>query len=230
MQSISIEGQLRKSTGKAETRELRKTGQVPCSIYGGNENLNFSAPVTAFKDLVYTPEFYTAKIKLDGKELEAVMQGIQFDPVTDDLLHIDFLELHPDKKVTLSLPVKLEGIPAGVRAGGKVNLRMKKMKVRLYPKDLIEHITIKIDHLELGKSVRVGDFELPGIEFLNAPHIPIISVLIPRLAKEETPVAATTAAAATATTPAAGTATAPAAGAKPEEKKKDEKKKDDKKK
>jgi large subunit ribosomal protein L25 len=229
MKSISIEGKIRQSTGKTETRELRRNAQVPCSIYGGNENLNFSAPVTAFKDLVYTPEFYTAKIKLDGKEVEAIMQGIQFDPVTDDLLHIDFMELHPDKKVTLSLPVKLEGIPAGVRAGGKVNLRMKKLKVRLYPKDLIEHITLKIDHLELGKSIRIGDFELPGIEFLNAPHIPIISVLIPRVAKEETPVAAT-AVAATAATPAAGTSAAPAAGAKPEEKKKDDKKKDDKKK
>jgi large subunit ribosomal protein L25 len=180
---------------------------------------------------VYTPEFYTAKINVEGKEIEAVMQAIQFDPVTDALIHIDFLELHPDKKVTLDLPVRLEGIPVGVRAGGKVNQRMKKMRVRLYPKDLLEHITIKIDHLELGKSVRVGDFELPGIEFLNAPHIPIVSVLIPRIAKEETPVAATAAAATTAATPAAGAAPAGEKGAaKPEEKKKDDKKKDDKKK
>lgn len=230
MRSITIEGQLRKSTGKSDTRELRKSGQVPCSIYGGKENLNFTAPLPAFKDLVYTPEFYTAKIKVDGKEIEAVMQAIQFDPVTDALIHIDFLELHPDKKVTLDLPVRLEGIPVGVRAGGKVNQRIKKMRVRLYPKDLIEHITIKIDQLELGKSVRVGDFELPGIEFLNAPHIPIVSVLIPRVAKEETP-AATTAAATTAAAPAAGAAPAGDKGAaKPEDKKKDDKKKDEKKK
>ncbi|MBA2423422.1 MAG: 50S ribosomal protein L25 [Chitinophagales bacterium] len=229
MKSISIEGQVRQSTGKTQTRELRKNGQIPCSIYGVKENLSFSAPATSFKDLVYTPEFYTAKISLNGSIIEAVMQDIQFDPVTDDLIHIDFLEIHPEKKLTLELPVNLEGIPAGVRAGGKINQRMKKMKVRLFPKDLIEHITIKIDHLELGRSVRVGDFEIPGVEFLNSPNIPIVSVLIPRVVKEETPVAATAAVAAP--TPAAGAAPAAEKGAvKLEEKKKDEKKKEDKKK
>ncbi|MBA2407343.1 MAG: 50S ribosomal protein L25 [Chitinophagales bacterium] len=229
MQSISIEGQVRQFTGKSQTRELRKNGQVPCSLYGSNKNVNFSAPATSFKDLVYTPEFFTAKITLNGSVIDAVMQDLQFDPVTDNLIHIDFMEIDPDKKLTLELPIRLEGIPAGVRAGGKVNQRMKKMKVRLLPKDLIEHITIKIDHLELGRSVRVGDFEIPGVEFLNAQNIPIVSVLIPRAAKEEAPVAAT--AAAVAPTPAAGAAPAAEKGAaKPEEKKKDEKKKEDKKK
>src|SRR6187200_3600396 len=103
MKSIIIEGEARKTTGKRETRELRKKEMVPCSIYGGNENINFVAPLKAFKDLVYTPEFYTATLKVDGKEINAVMQDIQFDPLTDDLIHIDFLELHPDKKVTVDL-------------------------------------------------------------------------------------------------------------------------------
>ena len=92
MKSIIIEGEARKTTGKRETRELRKKEMVPCSIYGGNENINFVAPLKAFKDLVYTPEFYTATLKVDGKEINAVMQDIQFDPLTDDLIHIDFLD------------------------------------------------------------------------------------------------------------------------------------------
>ena len=99
MQSITIEGQIRKSAGKRETRELRKNGQVPCSLYGGKDTLNFSAPATSFKNLVYTPEFLIAKIILDGKEREALMQDLQFDPVTDQLTHLDFqsIELNVDK-------------------------------------------------------------------------------------------------------------------------------------
>ena len=226
MKSITIEGEARKTTGKRETRELRKKEMVPCSIYGGKENINFVAPLKAFKDLVYTPEFYTATLKVDGKEINAVMQDIQFDPITDDLIHIDFLELHPDKKVTVDLPIRLEGTAAGTREGGKVNLRMKKLKVRLYPKDMMEHLSINIAGLELGKSIRVDEIKAAdGIEFLNAPHIPVVSVLIPRAAKEETP-AVTAAATPVAGAPAAG-ATPPAAekGAKADDKKKEDKKK-----
>jgi large subunit ribosomal protein L25 len=218
MQSITIEGQIRKSAGKRETRELRKNGQVPCSLYGGKDTLNFSAPATSFKNLVYTPEFLIAKIILDGKEREALMQDLQFDPVTDQLTHIDFLEMNADKKVTVDIPIKLEGIPAGVRAGGKINQRMKKLKVRMYPKDLVPFISIKVDHVELGKSVRISDLKNEGFEFLAAPNFPILSVIIPRVVKEETPVAAAPAAA-------ASPAAAPAAAAEKGAAKKDDKKK-----
>src|SRR5215831_12724560 len=135
MKTITIEGQVRKATGKSETNALRKSGQVPCSIYGGKENINFSAPVAAFKALVYTPEFYTATIVIDGKQVNTVMQHLQFHPLTDEIQHIDFLELNDDKKINVELPVKLEGVPAGTKEGGKINHRMKKLKVRLYPKD-----------------------------------------------------------------------------------------------
>src|SRR6476659_2995929 len=147
------------------------------------------------------------------------MQDLHFDPLSDDLIHIDFLELHPDKKVTIDLPIRLEGTAAGTREGGKVNLRMKKLKVRLYPKDMMEHLSINIAGLELGKSIRVDEIKAEGIEFLNAPHMPVVSVLIPRAAKEETP-AVTTAATPAAGAPAAG-ATPPAAekGAKADDKK-----------
>jgi len=230
MKSINIEGKSRSNTGKKETGTLRKQGNIPCSIYGGKENVNFYAPSTSFKELVYTPEFYTANISVDGKTFSCVMQDIQFHPISDEILHIDFRELNPEKKMILELPVKLEGTPAGAKEGGKIYQRMKRIRVRLLPKDLIEHITVKIDHLTLGKSVRVGDMKMDGIEFLNAPHIPIVSVLIPRVEKEEAPAAATTeAAAATAAAPAAGT-TPPAAGTTPPAAEKGAEKKEDKKK
>ncbi len=226
MKSITIEGTVRTNSGKKEAFEVRRQGNIPCSLYGGSDNVNFFAPVAAFKDLVYTPEFYTAQINVDGKQYNCVMQDIQFDPISDDVLHIDFREMHPEKKIVLELPVNLEGTAPGVKEGGRIFLRMKKMKVKLYPKDLVEHITVKVDHLDLGKSVRVSELNIPGIEFLNAPNIPIVSVLIPRVEKEAAPAAATTTAAAATTEAAAGEAP-PAAekGAPKADDKKKEKKK-----
>jgi large subunit ribosomal protein L25 len=226
MKAINIEGTVRSNIGKKSTGDLRKSGNIPCSIYGGESNVNFYAPKTAFKELVYTPEFYAANISVSGKVYNCVMQDIQFHPITDQILHIDFRELNPEKKITVELPVKLEGAPVGVREGGKINQRMKRLRVRLLPKDLVEHITVKIDHLGLGKSVRVGEMSLDGVEFLNAPHIPIVSVLVPRIEKEEAPAAAAAETPAAATT-AAGTA--PAAGATPPADKGGEKKEEKKK-
>jgi large subunit ribosomal protein L25 len=190
MKSITIEGKVRSNIGKQVTNTLRKEANVPCSIYGGKENVNFYAPKTAFKELVYTPEFYTATIKIEGNDYNCVMQEIQFHPLTDEILHIDFRELHADKKIILELPVLLQGVAPGAKEGGRVNQRMKKVKVRLLPRDMVEHITVDISHLTLGKAVRVGEIKIEGIEFLNAPHIPIVNVLVPRIVKEETPVAA----------------------------------------
>ncbi|HYV92006.1 MAG TPA: 50S ribosomal protein L25/general stress protein Ctc [Chitinophagales bacterium] len=211
MKAITIEGTPRNDVGKKNTQSLRKQGQIPCSIYGGTENINFYAPINSFKELVYTPEFYTAQISVEGKQFNCVMQDIQFHPISDEVLHIDFREMHPEKKIVLELPVKLEGIAPGVKEGGRIYQRMKKMKVRLLPKDLIEHITVKIDHLGLGKSVRVDEVKMEGIEFLNAPHIPVVSVLIPRIEKEEVPAVA--AVAVEGAVPAEGAA--PVAGAVP---------------
>src|SRR6185503_3927686 len=196
---------------------------------GGTENINFYAPINSFKELVYTPEFYTAQITVEGKQFNCVMQDIQFHPISDEVLHIDFREMHPEKKIVLELPVKLEGIAPGVKEGGRIYQRMKKMKVRLLPKDLIEHITVKIDHLGLGKSVRVDEVKMEGIEFMNAPHIPIVSVLIPRIEKEVVPVAAAAVEGAVpveGAAPVAG-ATPPAGekGAAPAEEKKEKKEK-----
>src|SRR5215831_5734509 len=113
MKAITIEGKNRSDVGKKNTASLRKDGNIPCSIYGGKANVNFYAAKTSFKELVYTPEFYTANISVDGKNFSCVIQEIQFHPISDEILHIDFRELNPEKKMILELPVKLEGTPAG---------------------------------------------------------------------------------------------------------------------
>jgi large subunit ribosomal protein L25 len=216
MNTITIEGQLRTEFGKAATRQLRSEEKVPGVIYGGAKEINFSAPVTAFKNLVYTPEFMLAELNIDGTPFRCVLKDIQFDKVSDKLIHVDFLELVEDKKITVTLPLKFKGVPAGVKAGGKLVTKMKSLKVKTFPKHLLEHIDIDISHLELNDNLRVQDVKAENMEVLNSPRIPIASVTLTRQLKQEeatvpkTPVAAATTA--TAAGPAAKAApAAPAA-------------------
>jgi large subunit ribosomal protein L25 len=194
MKTITIEGQLRSGFGKKATRQLRSEGQVPCVIYGGPQTVNFSVPVRAFKELIYTPEFQLAEIKIDGKVYRCVLKDQQFDPVTDALAHVDFLELVEDKKLVVTLPIKFTGLPAGVKAGGKFVARMKALKVKTYPRHLKEHIELNVDDLELNKNIRVEDVKEEGFEIMNSPRIPIASVVMTRVLKQEEATATTAAA------------------------------------
>ena len=218
MNTITIEGQLRTDFGKAATRQLRSEEKVPGVIYGGAKEINFSAPVTAFKNLVYTPEFMLAELNIDGTRYRCVLKDIQFDKVSDKLIHVDFLELVEDKKVTVTLPLKFKGIPAGVKAGGKLVTKMKSLKVKTFPKHLLEHIDIEISHLELNDNLRVQDVKVANMEVLNSPRIPIASVTLTRQWKQEeatTPKAPVAAAATPAVTPPpAGKSAPPAPAAK----------------
>ena len=209
MKSITIEGQLRTESGKKDTRQLRSQKMVPGVIYGGSNEINFSAPATAFKDIVYTPEFMLAEISIDGKTYRCVLKDIQFDKVTDALIHLDFLELVDDKKVIVTLPLKFVGTPAGVKAGGKLMTKMKSLKVKAFPKYLKEQIDVDINGLELNANIRVEDVKLENMEVLNSPRIPIASVSMTRQLKQEE-ATAPKAAAAPAAAPAAAAA-APAA-------------------
>lgn len=211
MKTITIEGQLRSGMGKKATRQLRSEGQVPCVIYGGPSTVSFSAPVTAFKNLVYTPDFQLAEVKVGSNSYRCVLKDLQFDPVTEDLTHADFLELVEDKKVTVTVPIRFTGQPAGVKAGGKLMIKMKSLRVKTLPKNLLENIEIDIENLELNKNIRVEDVKVEGLEILNSPRIPIASVGLTRVLKQEE-AAPTAAAAAAPAAGAAGTA-APAAGA-----------------
>ena len=193
MKSVKIEGTKRSELGKKATRHIRSEQQVPAVIYGGTETIHFSAPVMAFRTLVYTPEFQIAEIVLDGTTYRTIMKDIQFDVVTDELNHIDFLELVDDRKVIANLPLNYTGQPQGVKDGGRLELKIKSLKVRTYPKYLRENIEVKIDGLQLHGNIRVQDVIAENMEILNSPRIPIASVVTTRALRQaaETEAAAT---------------------------------------
>ena len=219
MNTITIEGQLRTDFGKAATRQLRSEEKVPGVIYGGAKEINFSAPVTAFKNIVYTPDFMLTEVKIDGTSYKCVLKDLQFNKVTDHLIHVDFLELVADKKVTVTIPIKFKGVPAGVKAGGKLVTKIKSLKIKTLPKYLREHIDMDITHLELNDNLRVEDVKVENMEVLNSPRIPIASVTLTRQLKQEEATEVKTAAPAAGATPAAAPAAAKgapaAAAAKP---------------
>ncbi len=216
MKTITIEGQLRTELGKKATRQLRSQELVPGVIYGGAQEVSFSAPAKAFKNLVYTPQFQLAEVKVDGKSYTCILKDLQFDKVKDNLIHIDLLELVEDKKVLADLPIKFNGIPVGVKEGGKLVTKMKSLKVKTLPKHLKENIEVDISDLKLNENIRVQDVKADNMEIMNSPRIPIASVVLTRQLKQEE--AATT----TAAPAPAAKAAAPAAAKAPakEEKKK----------
>ena len=210
MKTITIEGQLRTETGKKNTRALRSQGLVPGVIYGGSQEVNFAAPVLSFKNLVYTAEFLLAQINVDGKSYRCILKDVQLDKVTDQLAHLDFLELVEDRKVIATIPIHFTGTAAGVKGGGKLVTKMKTLKVKTFPKHLKEYIDVDLTNLELNQNIRVEDVKDPNYEILNSPRIPIASVVMTRQLKQEE---AASAPAATPAAPAKGAA-APAAPAK----------------
>jgi len=185
MKSVKIEGQSRSEIGKKATRQLRSEGHVPCVIYGGEKEIHFSAPTLAFRPLVYTPEFQLAEITVDGKTFRCILKDKQFDVVTDELSHIDFLELVEGKKVTANLPLKYTGQPAGVKAGGRLETKMKTLKIRTMPMYLKEAIEVDITNLGLNENMRVQDVIAENMEVMNSPRIPIASIVMTRALKQE---------------------------------------------
>jgi large subunit ribosomal protein L25 len=193
MKTITIEGQLRTDSGKKSTRQLRSQQLVPAVIYGGKTEVNFSAPATAFKGIVYTSEFMFAEIKVDGNSYKCILKDLQFHKVTDALVHLDFLELVDDKKVIATLPLKYTGTPTGVKAGGKLVLKIKSVKVKTLPKFLRENIEVDITKLELNENIRIENIIAENMEIMNSPRIPIASVTMTRQLKQEETAAAKTA-------------------------------------
>jgi large subunit ribosomal protein L25 len=222
MKTITIEGQLRTEIGKKATRQLRSQQLVPGVIYGGAQEVNFSAPAKAFKTLVYTSQFQLAEVKVDGKSYTCIMKDLQFDKVKDNLIHIDLLELVESKKVVADLPIKFNGIPNGVKEGGKLVTKMKSLKVKTLPKYLVENIEVDISNLNLNENIRVEDVKADNMEIMNSPRIPVASVVLTRQLKQEEATVAPAATAAPAAKAAAPAAKEPAAKAAPA---KDQKKK-----
>ena len=213
MKSITIEGQLRTEFGKGATRQLRSQELVPGVIYGGAKEINFVAPAKAFTALVYTPEFQFAEVKVDGQSYRCILKDLQFDKVSDELIHIDLLELVEDKKVA-TIPLKYVGTANGVKDGGRLITKMKALKVKTYPRYLREQIEVNVDNLEIGGNIRVEDVKDENFEVLNSPRIPIASVVTTRALRQEEATAAPKTAAAPAKAAAAPAAPAKAAPAK----------------
>jgi large subunit ribosomal protein L25 len=176
MKSFTINGDLRAAQSKQELKKLRAEGKVPCVLYGGKEQIHFSAPVLDFRHLVYTPEVYTVTINVDGKSYTSIMKDIQFHPVTDAIAHIDFLQLFDDKTVSIQIPVKISGNAVGVRAGGVLFNKLRRLKIMALPKHLPDCVEVNIDNLNIGDDVRVRDLSIEGVTFLDTPSNVITGV------------------------------------------------------
>jgi large subunit ribosomal protein L25 len=200
--------------GKQATRQLRSEEKVPGVIYGGAKEVNFSAPATSFKSLVYTPDFQLAEVTVDGKSYKCILKDLQFDKVSDDLIHVDFLELVEDRQIVATIPIKFTGAAKGVKDGGKLITKMKALKIKTYPKYLKENIEVDLTTLELNGNVRVEDVKAANYEILNSPRIPIASIVLTRQLKQEEAAAGTPAAGAKPAAAAAPAAAKPAAAKK----------------
>jgi large subunit ribosomal protein L25 len=183
---------------------------VPGVIYGGAQEINFSAPAKAFKGLVYTPNFQLAEVTVDGKTYRCILKDLQFDKVSDELIHVDLLELVEDKKVIATIPLKFTGTAVGVKEGGRLILKMKSLKVKTYPRYLKEQIEVAVDDLQIGGNIRVEDVQVENYEILNSPRIPIASVVTTRQLRQEEATAAPAASAAPAAAATPAKAAAPA--------------------
>lgn len=182
MRTLEINAHPRKQTGKSETKRLRKQGNVPCVMYGGEEILHFYAEENSFIELVYTPNVYIVTINMDGEKRKAVLKDIQFHPVTDKIIHIDFIEVFDDRPVTIIVPVNLTGDSVGLKAGGKLRLKRRRLTIRGLADVLPDKLDIDISKLDIGQTIQVEELSFDGIEILDPPRAMVVAVISSRLA------------------------------------------------
>ena len=176
MKSITINGSKRESVGKKATKALRNAGQVPCVLYGGDQPVHFSAAELAFSKLVYTPNAHTVVIALGDTSYNAVLQDIQFHPVTENILHIDFYQLFDDKEIAMDIPVVLTGNSVGVRAGGVLRRNRRKLRIKALPTNLPDNIVVDISKLKIGNKVYVSELENDGFKFLHTENTVVCQI------------------------------------------------------
>ena len=192
MKSITIKGSKRESVGKVATKALRNAGQVPCVLYGGEEPLHFAAPELGFSKLVYTPNAHTVLIELEGGEkINAILQDIQFHPLTDKILHVDFYRLFEDKEISMNIPVKVEGAAPGVLlSGGVLVLNKRKLRIKALPKNLPDFVIANISALELGNKLYTSELQSEDYTILHPDNTVVCQVRTSRNSmklEEETP-------------------------------------------
>ncbi len=183
MRTVEIIGYKRANLGKSDAKRLRAESQVPCVLYGGKEQIHFYSPMILFRDLVYTPEAAFVKLNIEGDEYSAILQDIQFHPVSETILHADFLLLKEDKPIKMNVPVKFTGNAPGVVQGGKLMVKIRSVRIKALPSNMPESITLDISGLDLGKSLKVASIETADFEILNNPRVTIATVDIPRALK-----------------------------------------------
>lgn len=205
MKTVSLSGSLRANVGSKDAAELRAKGQVPCVLYGGKEQVHFYADVRAFKPVIYTPDACFVNIELNGKTYKAILQDSQYHKITDTLIHADFLEIVEGKPVALEVPVKLHGQSQGVKDGGRLVQKLRKLKVSGLADKLPQNIDINIENLGIGNAITAGDIQIEGVTVMHPKNITIVSVQTTRAVVEETKEAAPAA-----TAPAAGAEKKPA--------------------
>ena len=182
MKEINVTGQKRTDLGKKASKTLRKEGLVPCNLYGQATAdgkpvaMSFACPMTELRKVVYTPHIYVINLVIDGESHTAIMKELQFHPVTDALLHVDFLEVNDQKPITIGIPVKLVGLAQGVRDGGRMNLSIRKINVIAKYKEIPEHLDVDVTELRIGKSIKVGDLHYEGLEFATSKEVIVCSI------------------------------------------------------
>jgi large subunit ribosomal protein L25 len=182
MKSITIKGSERESVGKVATKALRDAGMVPCVIYGGSQPVHFAAEVKAFKSLVYTPNAHTVVVELKDKSANVILQDIQFHPVSDKILHIDFFELNENKEIIMEVPVKVTGTSPGVLLGGDLRLNQRRLKVKALPKNLPDYVEANISELEMGNKLYVTKLEAKNFKLMHPDNTVVAQVKISRAA------------------------------------------------
>ena len=184
MKVVSLSGSLRENVGKKDAKKIRNKGEVPCVIYGGNEQVHFSTPAKSFQHIVFTPEVCFIKIDIEGKEYNTILQDIQYHPVTDIVYHADFMEYRDDKPIVMHVPVKISGTAPGILKGGRLVQKLRKLKIKALPTHMPEFIEINIGALEIGMSVKVGDVSGENYQLLDNKNNTIVGVTVTRAVEE----------------------------------------------
>ena len=191
MTSVEIQGNTRSEFGKKGSKVDRNNGNIPAVMYGGNDVIHFTVTPAAVKHLIYTPDFKLADLEIDGKHYRAILKSVQFHPVTDQILHIDFLRLIDKTPIKVEIPLRFKGVSPGVKVGGKLIQQLRKIKIKTTPEFLVDELKADISKLELGQALRVREVIIPnGVEIINNPATPVALIEIPRALKAAAALAA----------------------------------------
>jgi large subunit ribosomal protein L25 len=182
MEAVVVSGQLRPGLGKKGTKAVRNEGRIPCVLYTKDEVVHFSTTGKDVKSIVYTPDFKVADIAIEGKTYRAILKDVQWHPLSDEIVHIDFMGLQPGHTIKVEVPLRFKGVSPGVKAGGKLQQKLRRIRIKTTPENMVDELSVNISSMELGQSIRVRDIivEDEGVEILNSPGVPVATIEIPR--------------------------------------------------